>query len=106
MIALTDSAREAVKKAMVRAGKEGAGFRVRIENGGCAGFRYQVGLDSNPKEDDTVLDAGGVRVFVDAGSAPMLAGVTVDFIDMPGRAGFSFENPNAEKKCNCGKSFC
>jgi iron-sulfur cluster assembly protein len=106
MIALTDSAIEAVKNAMAKAGKPDAGFRVRIENGGCAGMKYMVGLDSKPREDDTVLDAGGVRVFVDAGSAPMLSGVTVDFIDMPGRAGFSFENPNAEKKCNCGKSFC
>jgi iron-sulfur cluster assembly protein len=106
MVALTDNAVTAVKKAIAKAGKDGAGFRVMIEEGGCAGFKYMIGLDAIPREDDTVVDAGGIRVFVDSKSAPMLEGVTVDFVEEVGRAGFSFQNPNAAKKCNCGKSFC
>lgn len=106
MIALTDNAITAVKKAIARSGKEGAGFRIMVETGGCAGFKYKIGLDTTPRQDDEVVETSGVRVFVDPQSKPMLEGVRVDFVEELGKAGFSFENPNAAKKCNCGKSFC
>lgn len=106
MIALTESAVFAVKKAISKAGKNDAGFRIMIESGGCAGLKYMIGLDSAPREDDVVVEASGIRVFIDPQSKPMLDGVTVDFVEEIGRAGFSFDNPNAAKKCNCGKSFC
>ena len=106
MIALTENAARAVKKAIEKSGKNGAGFRIMVENGGCSGFKYKIGLDAQPRQDDEVIEASGVRIFVDARSAPMLSGVTVDFVEELGKAGFSFENPNASSKCNCGKSFC
>lgn len=106
MVTLTENAVTAVKQAIVKSGKEGAGFRLMIQEGGCAGFKYLIGLDANPREDDIVMDASGVRVFIDPLSAPMLVGVSVDFVEEAGRAGFSFQNPNAAKKCDCGKSFC
>ena len=106
MIALTDNAVSAVKKAIAKSGKDGAGFRIMVETGGCAGLKYKIGLDAKPREDDTVVEASGGKILVDPQSAPMLAGVTVDFVEEIGRAGFSFDNPNAAKKCNCGKSFC
>ncbi len=106
MIALTDSAVSAVKKAIAKSGKEGAGFRIMVETGGCAGFKYKIGLDPKPRDDDTVVDASGVKILIDPQSAPMVQGLTVDFVEEIGRAGFSFDNPNAAKKCNCGKSFC
>lgn len=106
MIALTDSAVSAVKKAIERSGKNGAGFRIMVETGGCSGFKYKIGLDSQPRQDDAVIESGGVRIFVDPASAPMLSGVRVDFVEELGKAGFSFDNPNASSKCNCGKSFC
>jgi len=106
MIALTENAATAVKKAIERSGKMGAGFRIMVETGGCSGFKYKIGLDAKPRQDDEVVESGGVRIFVDPQSAPMLSGVTVDFVEELGKAGFAFENPNASSKCNCGKSFC
>ena len=106
MIALTDKAVSAVQKAILKSGKDGAGFRIMVETGGCEGLKYKVGLDLTPRQDDEILESGGVRIFVDPQSAPMLTGLKVDFIEEIGRAGFSFDNPNAAKKCNCGKSFC
>lgn len=106
MIALTDSAVSAVQRAIAKSGKEGAGFRIMIEAGGCSGLKYKIGLDTTPREDDLVVETSGVRVFIDPLSQPMLNGVSVDFIEESGRGGFSFDNPNAAKSCNCGKSFC
>lgn len=106
MIALTESAASAVRKAIEKSGKVGAGFRIMVENGGCSGFKYKIGLDAQARPDDAVVESSGVQIFVDPRSAEMLSGVTVDFVEELGKAGFSFENPNASSKCSCGKSFC
>ena len=106
MISLTENAATAVKRAMSKSGKEGAGFRIMIEMGGCSGFKYKIGLDVEPREDDLVVEASGIRVFIDPQSQKMLQGVRVDFVEEIGRAGFSFDNPNAVRSCGCGKSFC
>lgn len=106
MISLTDNAVTAVKKAIAKSGKDGAGFRIMVENGGCSGFKYKIGLDAAPRQDDEVVEAGEVKVFIDPHSKSLVDGMTVDFVEEIGRAGFSFDNPNAKEKCNCGKSFC
>lgn len=106
MISLTDTALTAVKNAINRSGKEGAGFRVKADAGGCAGYKYQIGLDTNIHEGDAVVDAGDdVRVFVDAASQTLLTGMIIDFVESLEGAGFVFENPNAQSTCSCGKSF-
>ncbi|MEW5962156.1 MAG: iron-sulfur cluster assembly accessory protein [Pseudomonadota bacterium] len=106
MIALTESAASAVRKAIEKSGKAGAGFRIMVENGGCSGFKYKIGLDMQARPDDAVVESAGVQIFLDPRSAEMLSGVTVDFVEELGKAGFSFDNPKATSKCSCGKSFC
>lgn len=106
MISLTDNAVSAVKKAIAKSGKEGAGFRIMVESGGCSGLKYKIGLDTSPRQDDEIVAQGDIKVFIDQQSKPMVAGMTVDFVEEIGKAGFSFDNPNAKAKCNCGKSFC
>jgi iron-sulfur cluster assembly protein len=105
MIFLTSQATAAVKNAMVRAGKPEAGLRIMIETGGCAGHKYLIGLDADPRPDDAVVECGGVKVFVDPDSQPLLTGLRVDFVESLEGSGFSFDNPNAASKCSCGKSF-
>ncbi len=48
---------------------------------------------------------GGVKLLVDPFPAPLLNGVTVDFVDSLQGSGFKFENPNATSSCACGSSF-
>ncbi|ODR95337.1 hypothetical protein AUC70_04905 [Methyloceanibacter stevinii] len=105
MINLTPEAATAVKGAMERAGKVGAGFRIMVETGGCAGHKYLVGLDTEPRDDDAVFESSGVKVFVDPDSQPLLSGMTIGFVDSLQGSGFVFENPNAASQCSCGKSF-
>ncbi len=106
MISLTESALHAVKSAIVRSGKDGAGFRVKAEAGGCAGYKYQIGLDVQERDGDEVIEAGDdVKVFVDSASQTLLAGMQIDFVESLEGAGFVFENPNATSSCSCGKSF-
>jgi iron-sulfur cluster insertion protein len=84
---------------------EGAGLRVSVVGGGCSGMQYSLGLDDAPTDEDAIYEYDGIRVFVDAASAPYLQGTRVDYVDGLHGAGFKFVNPNADRTCGCGSSF-
>ena len=105
MIQLTDSAVNAVRNAIKGASEPVQGLRLKVETGGCAGNKYMMGLVKTPEEDDEVVERDGVKVFVESSSRDLLAGVTIDFVVAIEGAGFTFDNPNAEHSCSCGKSF-
>ena len=105
MIQLTDSAVAAVKTALSRATAPAEGLRIKVEAGGCAGFKYLMGLEGTTRDGDIVVDQGGVKLYVDPESCPLVEGMTVDFVTGLESSGFVFDNPNATSKCSCGKSF-
>ncbi|WP_085025977.1 iron-sulfur cluster assembly accessory protein [Ensifer aridi] len=105
MITLTENAVAIMKAALSRAAEPAEGFRIMVQAGGCAGFKYLMGLESMPREDDTVIEADGVKVFVDMASQPQVDGMIVDFVTGIDSSGFVFDNPNGREKCACGKSF-
>lgn len=105
MLQLTDSAVMAVKAALQQANGPAAGLRIMVEAGGCAGFKYMMGLEAGAKEGDSVIQQDGVMVFIDSTSQPLVSGMTIDFVSTLEQSGFIFENPNATSKCACGKSF-
>ncbi len=104
-IHLTASAVEAVKNAIKQEGEEGDGLRVSVVGGGCSGYQYNLDFEKEPRDDDTVLDFDGVRIFIDSVSAGYLMGTTIDFVSGLQGTGFKFNNPNAKRTCGCGSSF-
>jgi iron-sulfur cluster assembly protein len=105
MLTLTESAQKAVRRFIKGADEPVAGLRISVTGGGCSGMQYAIALEPASKIDDLVVDCGAIQVFVDPYSAPLLAGVTVDFQDGMDGSGFKFTNPNASGGCGCGKSF-
>lgn len=105
MIVLTDSAAEAVRTAIAKADSQPGGLRIQVEAGGCAGYKYQMGLVAAPEPGDAVVSSGEVTVYIDPTSQQLLAGTTIDFVVALEGSGFTFENPNANNSCSCGKSF-
>jgi iron-sulfur cluster assembly accessory protein len=105
MITLTESAINAVRTAVAGAASPVQGIRIKVEAGGCAGFKYLMGLVPAAEAGDVVIDHGDVKVFVDSESEPHLKGTVVDFIVGLENSGFNFTNPNAQNACSCGKSF-
>lgn len=103
MINLTDNALNAVRGVISTSGA--SGLRITVESGGCAGFKYIMGLANETKSDDTVIERDGVKLFVDNNSHQYLAGTTIDFVLAQEGSGFTFDNPNAKASCTCGKSF-
>ena len=83
---------------------DGKGLRLFIERGGCSGMQYGMVFDER-RDDDSVTERAGVRVYVDKVSLDYLRGVTLDFSDSLNDGGFKILNPNAKQSCGCGKSF-
>lgn len=105
MITLTENAVSAVQRFMAASEKPVVGLRIKVEGGGCSGFQYGMKLEESIGEGDEVVDYPGVKLLVDETSAPLLIGITVDYLDGMEGSGFKFENPNAANSCGCGKSF-
>jgi iron-sulfur cluster assembly accessory protein len=105
VITLTDNAAVKVKTLIEGEGEPDLALRVAVRPGGCSGFSYDLFFDSDVTPEDHILDYDGVRVVVDPSSAPLLQGATLDYKDGLQEAGFSINNPNAQRTCGCGQSF-
>jgi iron-sulfur cluster assembly accessory protein len=105
MVELSESATGAVRRLIAASGNPAAGLRIMVDQGGCSGLRYLLGLENEPAAGDEIYDWDGVKLFVDPQSLPIIDGIKIDFVDSVGRAGFVFDNPNVRDVCSCGKSF-
>ena len=81
------------------------GLRVFVYPGGCSGMSYEMFFDSEKAADDITQSYGDVQVVVDAASAQHLNGASLDYKDGLQGAGFTINNPNAQRTCGCGQSF-
>ncbi|MFH1746845.1 MAG: iron-sulfur cluster assembly accessory protein [Planctomycetota bacterium] len=85
---------------------------VGVKGGGCSGLEYVLDLRDEAhaplRDDDEVFDSHGVLIVCDLKSYIVgnLNGTEVNYQDdsLMG-AGFSFNNPNAQKTCGCGASY-
>jgi iron-sulfur cluster insertion protein len=106
MITLTDTASDKVKQLIdAEQSEEPLFLRVAVRPGGCSGMSYEMFFDSERADDDLVQQYGEISVVVDPASAQFLTGATLDFKDGLQGAGFTVNNPNAQRTCGCGQSF-
>jgi iron-sulfur cluster assembly protein/iron-sulfur cluster insertion protein len=104
-VTLTDVATSKVAELLAEEDIDGLALRVAVPPGGCSGFSYEMFFDADVAEDDVVREFGTVKVVVDATSADLLKGSTLDYSDGLQGAGFHVTNPNASRTCGCGSSF-
>jgi iron-sulfur cluster assembly protein len=103
LLSITEVAAEEIKK--LQANEPGtSGLRLEVRGGGCSGMSYGLGFD-NAQENDNVIEAHGVKVFVDPKSSIYLKGTTLDFNGGLEGRGFAIKNPQAKSSCGCGQSF-
>lgn len=102
---LTDAAAAKVKSLIEAEDTPDLALRVAVRPGGCSGFSYEMFFDTDVADDDVKSEQGGVTVVIDPASAPHLGGASLDFKDGLQGAGFSINNPNAQRSCGCGQSF-
>ena len=76
-------------------------FRITVQGGGCSGFKYNFGFDTNTNDDDVVFG----KAIIDRSSLDIISGSVVDFKkEMIGES-FVIDNPKATASCGCGLSF-
>jgi len=105
VISLTDAAAAKLRDLTKGEPNPEIGLRVYVYSGGCSGYRYGMMLEDQPTAEDRVLQASGVRVYIDGNSIPLLQGSEIDYVDTLMGAGFTVNNPNAVTACGCGSSF-
>jgi Fe/S biogenesis protein NfuA len=96
MIIVTDGARSQIETLLRQEGRGGLALRAAVAGRGPGGFLYRLGF-VGPEErqpDDQIQEMGAFRVLVDAESAPLLDGATIDFVEGPQGSGFRIDNPN------------
>lgn len=102
---VTDLARQKLEEFLEGKSLDEVGVRVAVQPGGCSGASYGMEFANAPEGSEMELRANGVRLFLDPSHAPLLNGITVDYVDELMGGGFKIENPNATSTCGCGKSF-
>ncbi len=81
------------------------GLRVFVAGGGCNGLQYGMAFEAQSREFDSVIEQGGVKMFVDPTSLMYLSGASIDYIENEAGGGFKIDNPNATaSSCGCGSS--
>ena len=76
MLQVTDSAAEAVKAMLEQAEvAAGGGLRIAVDE---TDESVELGVEEAAAADDTVIDQGGARVFLDNASANALAEMVLD----------------------------
>jgi iron-sulfur cluster insertion protein len=104
MVTISEKAQQKIGELLVEE-KDSIGLRVYVKGGGCHGYQYGMSFESKTADDDTIIEAGGVKVIMDSQSAPLLAGAEVDYVDSVQGSGFAIKNPQAKTTCGCGSSF-
>ncbi|MFC3713398.1 iron-sulfur cluster insertion protein ErpA [Sphingoaurantiacus capsulatus] len=104
-VRLSSAAAKRVAAIAARQGDPSLKLRLSVDGGGCAGFQYKFGLESQVADDDIVTETDGVQLVIDAVSLPFIDGAEVDYVESLGGASFQVRNPNATSGCGCGTSF-
>ena len=105
VLSLTDAAAGKLRDITAAEPNPATGLRVYVYSGGCSGYRYGMMIEDAPTADDQVLEASGIKVYVDTKSIDLLRGSQIDYVDTLMGAGFTVNNPNAVAACGCGSSF-
>ena len=83
MIEVTETAVNAIRNAISGSKEPVEGLRIMVQAGGCSGYKYMMGLVQAAEPGDVTVERGGVKVFVDEKSVPLLSGVVLDFRPPP-----------------------
>lgn len=102
LLSVTEPATLKLKEILDEQGTPDAYLRITLAPGGHGGAQYILGLETDADSDDVVVDAGGVKVLVDADSAPLIEGTNIDYVDGFQRSGFVISNPNIQSGGGCG----
>jgi iron-sulfur cluster assembly protein len=109
MITVTPQAAEQIRQAAQQSEAAELALRIAAKRLADGSIDYGMGFDEE-REDDLRVESEGVTVLVSPPSQSLLAGTTLDFVELaPGDFRFIFVNPQADEppaKSGCGTGGC
>ncbi|KOB87809.1 hypothetical protein PFDG_04331 [Plasmodium falciparum Dd2] len=109
IIKITDNAPNKIKELQKECNDDYLILKLYVENGGCKGLKYKLNpIKKNEIEEDDYIQQFDELKFIlsiDSTSVIYIYNNTLDYSNDLISGGFKFINPNATKKCGCGKSF-
>jgi len=95
MIKITASAARQIKASANQGQMGGLAMRIAATQNSDGSIHYGMGFDENSLDEDTQLNADGIDLVISKTSEPLLAGMTLDYVEIePGNHQFIFMNPN------------
>jgi iron-sulfur cluster assembly protein len=105
LVTITPAASDRIKMMIQERDRPTEGVRLGVRARGCSGMSYTLDfVEARPPQDD-VVDADGIRLFIDPKAAMFVAGTEMDYVNGDFESGFVFRNPNEKGRCGCGESF-
>ena len=110
LLEVTDLAAQKFKDIIDEQGESDGMLRVMVMADPHGGVQYMLSVEDEASENDFVVEADPIQVLVDADSAPLLDGSTIDYMEGLMRSGFVISNPNLQGYggggCACGGGGC
>ncbi len=103
-VVLAPAAAEALLKNLSSDKSNDKYVRFSVKGGGCQGLTFIMDIDNVTDSDDIVSEQDGIKMVVDALSAPYLENTTLEYIVGLMGSGFKFIN-STKTTCGCGSSF-
>ena len=99
-IEFTESAKKEIQR-VISTQVKGLYFRIRVQGGGCSGFKYDFSFEKEPDVEDLKFN----NIIIDKTSADLLKGSEIDYADELIGESFKITNPQTKSSCGCGVSF-
>lgn len=92
MVTVTPSAVSAVKRFISDSDCDVEGLRIIISTAARSHLHCGLRLEATAQPTDEIIDCGSIKLIIDRESAPLIDGVTIDFVDDRETRGFRFTN--------------
>ena len=103
-LSLSPEAADFIRAQLNKRGR-GLGIRLGVKTSGCSGLAYTLEYADQQQQQDLIVQAHGVNLYVDPKSMVYLRGTQLDMVNEGLNKGLKFNNPNVKASCGCGESF-
>lgn len=103
-ISITKEASDKIKELLKE--HNSIGINISVISGGCSGIDYTLGYVNEEKDNQSVIEVDGIKIYYDPSIELLLNGVNIELFDNGFGMGFIVTNKNhmpcANCTCNCG----
>ena len=103
-LSLSPEAADFIRAQLNKRGR-GLGIRLGVKTSGCSGLAYTLEYADQQQQQDVIVQAHGVNLYVDPKSMVYLRGTQLVMVTEGLNKGLKFNNPNVKASCGCGESF-